>query len=55
MKTKEQLQPKKAWSTPELTNHGTVAFITQTGPGVKKKDFGPQDDFATSPTLTTVP
>jgi hypothetical protein len=52
MKTAKQLQAKKAWSTPELTNHGTVESLTQAPP--KSKNFGPQDDFATTPSLTTV-
>jgi hypothetical protein len=52
MKTREQLQAKKAWSTPELTNHGTVERLTQQP---KLKQFGPKDDFATTPTLTTDP
>ena len=51
MKTTEQLQEKKTWSTPELTNHGTVERLTQ---APKLKNFGPQDDFATTPSLTTV-
>jgi hypothetical protein len=54
MKITGQLQAKKAWMTPKLTNHGTVELITQTS-GVKKKDFGFADDFNTIPTLTTVP
>jgi hypothetical protein len=52
MDTTKQLQAKKVWRAPELANYGTVERLTQ---HPKLKKFGPIDDFATTPSLTTDP